>query len=81
VRSTIIAVLVMALIAAGVVVGVVLWRNSTKAPTDWAGTGTTVVVVRVYNGDGLADVGQTLAEAGWWPTPNTSRRSPRTRPR
>jgi UPF0755 protein len=64
VRSTIIAVLVMALIAAGVVVGVVLWRNSTKAPTDWAGTGTTVVVVRVYNGDGLADVGQTLAEAG-----------------
>lgn len=64
VRSTIVAVLVMALIVAAVVVGLVVWRNSDKQPTDWAGTGSTVVVVRVYNGDGLTDVGQTLAQAG-----------------
>lgn len=64
VRSTVIAVLVMALILGGAVAGVVWWRNSTKSPTDWAGTGSTVVVVRVFNGDGLADVGQTLQGAG-----------------
>lgn len=64
VRSTIVAILVLALIAAGVVLGVVLWRDNTRPPTDFAGVGDTVVVVRVYSGDGLADVGQTLADAG-----------------
>lgn len=64
VRSTVIAILVMSLILAAAVVGVVLWRHSNQAPTDWAGTGSTVVVIRVQSSDGLADIGQTLVEAG-----------------
>ncbi len=64
VRSTLIAVLVMALIAGAVVVGLVVWRRSTEVPTDWAGVGGTVVVVRVQSGDGLTDVAQTLVDAG-----------------
>jgi UPF0755 protein len=63
-RSTIAAIVVLALIAAGVVLGVVLWRNNTRPPTDFAGVGDTVVVVRIYSGDGLAEVGQTLVDAG-----------------
>jgi UPF0755 protein len=64
VRSTVIAVLVLVLIAAGAVLGVVIWRNNTRPPTDFAGVGDKVVVVRVYSGDGLVEVGQTLADAG-----------------
>ncbi len=64
VRSSVIAVLVMVLISAGVVGGVLAWRQSTAAPTDYAGTGGTVVVIRVQSGDGLEDVGQTLVQAG-----------------
>lgn len=64
VRSTVIALIVMALIAGGAVAGVIYWRHSTAAPTDWAGTGARSIVIRVQSGDGLADVGQTLAGAG-----------------
>lgn len=64
VRSTIIALLVMILIAGGAVAGVIYWRTSTEAPTDWAGTGAASVIVRVQSGDGLFDVGQTLVSAG-----------------
>jgi UPF0755 protein len=64
VRSTLVAIVVMVLILAAVAVGVLIWRNKTAAPTDWAGTGSKVVVVRVQSGDGLVEIGQTLAGAG-----------------
>lgn len=62
--TAIIALLVVGLIAAGVVFGIMWWRQSNTAPEDWAGTGERTVVVRVYSGDGLYDVGQTLVKAG-----------------
>lgn len=64
VRSTLIAIIVMVLIAGGAVAGVLYWQRSTAAPTDWAGTGSHAVIVRIQSGDGLYDVGQTLAGAG-----------------
>lgn len=64
VRSTLIAVLVMALIAGGVIYGFLWWRQGAETTKDWAGTGQQTTVVRVNNGDGLYDVGQTLFDAG-----------------
>ncbi len=64
IRSTIVAVLVLALIAAGVVTGLALWRKQTAAVTNWQGNGTTEVVIRVLSGDSLSDIGTTLAQAG-----------------
>lgn len=64
VRSTLIAVLVMVLIAGGAVAGVVYWQRSTATITDWSGTGPTTAVVRVLAGDSLSDVAQTLVSAG-----------------
>lgn len=64
VRSTIIALLVLALIAGGVTVGVLWWQQRTAAPEDWTGTGSRTLVVRVQSGDGLYDVGQTLVSKG-----------------
>lgn len=62
--TAILSILVVAAIAAGVVFGIMWWRQSTAAPEDWAGTGERTVVIRVYSGDGLYDVGQTLVNAG-----------------
>ncbi|MEO7126162.1 MAG: endolytic transglycosylase MltG [Nakamurella sp.] len=64
VRSSIIALVVLALIAGGVTFGVLWWQERTAAPQDWAGTGSQTLVVRVQSGDGLYDVGQTLVSAG-----------------
>jgi UPF0755 protein len=64
VRSTVIALVVLALIAGGVTAGVIWWQHRTAAPQDWAGTGAHTLVIRVQSGDGLYDVGQTLAGAG-----------------
>lgn len=64
VRSTIIALIVLALIAGGVTVGVVWWQHRTAAPEDWAGSGSQTLVVRVQSGDGLYMIGQTLVSAG-----------------
>jgi UPF0755 protein len=64
VRSTIIALVVLALIAGGITVGVLWWQHRTSAPEDWAGTGARTLVVRVQPGDGLYMVGQTLVDAG-----------------
>lgn len=71
VLSTVIVVVVIALIVGGLGYGYLLWRDSTAAPTDWAGTGERTVVVRVHSGEGLYDVGQTLVDAGVVATVNT----------
>jgi len=64
VRSTVIALVVLALIAGGVTVGVIWWQHRNAAPEDWAGSGSRTLVVRVQSGDGLYVVGQTLVNAG-----------------
>jgi UPF0755 protein len=69
VRSSIIALLVLVLIAGGVVAGVAIWRHQAPTVTDFAGTGDTMVVIRIQNGDDLTTIAQTLAGAGVVATP------------
>ncbi len=60
VRSSLIAVLVLALIAAGIVVGFRIWRTDSTAVADYSGQGTGDVVVRIYPSDTLTDIANTL---------------------
>jgi UPF0755 protein len=69
VRSSIIALLVLVLIAGGVVAGIAIWRHRAPTVTDYAGTGDTTVVIRIQNGDDLTTIAQTLAGAGVVATP------------
>jgi UPF0755 protein len=69
VRSSIIALVVLVLIAGAVVGGIMVWRHKQPTLTDYSGTGDTVVVVRVQNGDDLTAIAQTLADAGVIATP------------
>ncbi len=64
VRHSIIALLVLAIIAGGVFVGFKIWRKDSTAIPDFSGTGTTETVVRVGSGDTLTDIAETLAGAG-----------------
>ncbi len=63
-RHTLIAVLVLAIIAAGVVVGFKVWRKDSTAIPDFTGNGTSETVVRVGSGDTLTDIAGTLATDG-----------------
>lgn len=61
--STVIVMTVMALIVAGLGYGAVkLWGGSDELQ-DYAGVGSTAVVIRVHSGDGLTNVAQTLVDA------------------
>lgn len=60
VRHSVIAVLVLAIIAAGIVVGFKIWRTDTTAIADFTGSGDAEVVVRVQSGDTLSDIANTL---------------------
>jgi UPF0755 protein len=60
-----IALLVLALISAGIVAGFIWWRSpGTEEVRDFAGTGDTEVIVRVQSGDGLPTIARKLADAG-----------------
>ena len=59
-RSTVLAVVVLVVIAVAVVVGVRSWRKDATAVADFAGPGTTDVVIRVDPGDSLSDIADTL---------------------
>ncbi len=60
-----IALLVLALISTGVVVGFIWWRNTQQHQVrDYAGSGDTEVVVRIQSGDGLTAIAEMLAGAG-----------------
>ena len=59
-RSTVLAVAVLAIIAAAVVVGVRTWRSDATSVADFAGSGTTDLVIRVDPGDSLSDIADTL---------------------
>ncbi len=62
IRHSVLAVLVLAVIAGGVVVGFRVWRTDTTVIPDFAGTGEAQTVVRVQSGDTLTDIADTLAE-------------------
>jgi UPF0755 protein len=65
-RSVTIALLVLALISTGVIVGFLLWRHSSEDDVvvrDFSGTGDREVVVQVHSGDGLPAIARTLAGA------------------
>ena len=62
VRHSIIALLVLAVIAGAVFVGFKIWRKDSTAIPDFTGTGTTETVVRVGSGDTLTDIAETLAD-------------------
>ncbi len=64
IRHSVIALLVLAVIAGGVFVGFKVWRKDSTAIPDFSGAGTTETVVRVGSGDTLTDIAQTLADAG-----------------
>ena len=60
-RSSVIAVLVLGVIAGAIVLGLRTWRNDTTAIADFPGGGTTDTIVRVDTGDTLTDIADTLA--------------------
>ncbi len=60
---SIIALLVLAVIAGGIVVGFQVWRKDSTAIPDYTGTGTSETVIRVQSGDTLTDIADTLAAA------------------
>ncbi len=62
--SSVIAILILIVIVAGLVVGYLVWRTSANTVDDFQGTGDTEVVVRIQGGDTPADIAQTLADAG-----------------
>ena len=64
IRQTTLAILVLALLAGGVVVGFKIWRKDSTAIPDFAGDGTSDVIVHVRNGDSLTDIAQTLTDDG-----------------
>ena len=58
------AVVVLLVIVAGLVAGFLVWKSGTEEIPDYAGAGDTEVVVRIQGGDGIADIAQTLVNAG-----------------
>ena len=62
ISHSIIALLVLAVIAGGIFVGFKIWRKDSTAIPDFTGTGTTDTVVRVGSGDTLTDIAETLAD-------------------
>jgi len=59
-RQSVLAVVVLLLLAGGVVVGFKVWRTDATAVPDFAGSGSSEVVVRVQSGDVLGDIADTL---------------------
>ena len=62
VRHSIVALLVLAVIAGGIFVGFKIWRKDSTAIPDFSGPGTAETVVRVGSGDTLTDIAETLAD-------------------
>lgn len=60
-RHTLIALVTLAVLAAGVVVGLSVWRKDVTAVADFPGSGDSETVVRVGSGDSLTDIADTLA--------------------
>ncbi|MET3806448.1 UPF0755 protein [Nakamurella sp. UYEF19] len=61
IRHTVIAVLVLGIIAGGVFVGFKVWRKDSTAIPNFTGDGTSETIVRVGSGDSLTDIADTLA--------------------
>jgi UPF0755 protein len=61
-RHTVVAVLVLALLGAGLYVGFRVWRSEADIRPDFVGTGDTEVIVRVQSSDSLDDIARTLAD-------------------
>jgi UPF0755 protein len=59
-RSTLVALVVLLVIVAGLAVGWTVWRKSVTTVDDFAGTGDAWTVVRVQGGDSLSDIAETL---------------------
>ncbi len=63
-RSSVLAVLVLAVIAAGIVYLVHTWSTRQPPPAaDFAGSGTTETIVKISTGDGLNNIASALVDA------------------
>jgi UPF0755 protein len=63
-RQSVLAIVVLLVIAIGVVVGIQLWSNQEPPPAaDYAGAGTTEVVIKVSSADSLTDIARSLVAA------------------
>jgi UPF0755 protein len=61
-RHTVVAVLVLALLGAGLYAGFRIWRHDADVHPDFSGAGDSEVVVRVQSSDSLDDIAQTLVD-------------------
>lgn len=62
-RHTLVAVLVLALLAAGISVGIFLWRSHANEVPNFSGASGEQTFVRVKGGDSTIDIANTLASA------------------
>lgn len=63
-RHTLIAVGVLVVLVAGIVTGFLVWRKDSNVVPDYAGPGTTEVIVQVRSNDTRSDIANTLVTAG-----------------
>lgn len=63
-RHTVVAVGVLAVLIAGIATGFVIWRKKVTEVPNFAGPGTTEVIVQIKTGDARTDIATTLQQAG-----------------